>query len=553
VVVVNLAFWRRREERVADLSGFIGPRSPFVMGGLSSFTGRAIDAERAINGTVAVYACVSLIADTIGALPLKTYRRSAPDAREIIDSTTALPQYRGTGYPGTLARVLGELPNPEMTAQELWSGIIGHLCLWGNAYCQVVRDASGRPQELWPLRPDRMEPRRDPATQELVYIYRLESGAVRMIPRDLVMHIRGLSVDGQLGISPIHVARNAIALEQAGVEYGGRFFTNSATPSSIVTIPKAGNKFGENVKITREGFEGLYGGLNRAQRMAVIEEGTSWQQVGMNNTDAQFIEMRGFQIAEVARLFRVPPHLIGDVTKESSWGTGIEQMTIGFLTYTLSPYLQRIEQGVNRDLGLVPGVKTLSDEKLYVEFDVRSLLRSDIKTRYEAYGIGIEKGFLLRSDVRGWENLDPVEGLEKPLRPANLMTPEQEAKPIVEKVPVPGAPQDMPMLKAVASKLEELQTELRRSDDRAELYRLADYRNAPAPATNDVHVHIPEQLEIPATVVPAPVVTVNVPEQAAPVVTVNVPEVVLPKPDVRKRKFKVNRNAEGRIEGVEDV
>jgi HK97 family phage portal protein len=415
------------ETRYADLSAFI-PHP-----GSTNFINQPVTSEDAVSNTIAVYACVSLIAGTIGSLEMSLYREAEGQVRQKIAYDTALQGLSGRGYPGTLARVLGEVPNPEQTPVEFWETVVGHIELQGEAFVNVVRGPDGRPSELWLLRPDRMEIFRNPVTKRRFYVYEQktstysEQGSVSSTTKrirfeaDEIMHIPGLTYDGMHGISPISVARKAIQGEQGASTYADSFYRNAAMPSGIVTVPKGpADRFSERAKMYRDALQSKYGGMSNAGRLAVVEEGVTWQQTGMTMVDQQFIEQRQWSVVEIARLFGVPPHLIGDVERSTSWGTGIEEQTLGFLTYKLRPIIERIEAAISRDLGLVPGVKTLADEHLCAEFDVEEILRTNTKARYEAYATGIQWGFLTRADIRSWENLDPIEGLEKPTFPANM-------------------------------------------------------------------------------------------------------------------------------------
>jgi hypothetical protein len=189
--------------------------------------------------------------------------------------------------------------------------------------------------------------------------------------------------DGTVGMSPLTIARNAVAIEQAAAEYAGRFFGNSAVPGGILHTPTRLDE--DAAKIIKETWQSIVGGLDNAQKVAVLHSGIDWKQVGIPPRDAQFIELRRFQIEEVARLYRIPLHLLADTTHSTSWGTGIEQMTIGFVVYTLRARLRRIESAINRDLGDVQGGHTLLDEGLFSEFQVNALLRGDMTTRSAFY------------------------------------------------------------------------------------------------------------------------------------------------------------------------
>jgi len=353
------------------------------------------------------------------------YRNDADGNRERVPDTDAL------------ARMLHIAPNPELTAQECYEAIAGHTLLWGNAYGYVLRDGRGQPEELWPLRPDAMQVVLIDTNGKLhdpehvnpdtlrglrrAYLYQLPNGEYRALPRENILHVRALATNGLVGLSPITVARNAVALEQAATEHGGRFFSNNARPGGILTTQGA---LAEPVrKRLKDNWEAAHAGLEKAHRVALMEGGVSWQSIGMNNDDAQFVETRRFQIGEIARLYRIPPHLVGDVAGSTSWGTGIEQQTLGFLTYTLRPWLERIEQAIDRDLGFGRGSGRLRDQGLICEFLVEGLLRGDTKSRMEAYEIMIRNRIVTPNQVAKMENLPPLPGGDEPFIPLNMGVP----------------------------------------------------------------------------------------------------------------------------------
>ena len=438
-------FFRETEERVLDPDIFMDMAAE-----RKTATGKNVTPSVALEGTVAVYACVSLISETVGSLPCLVYRRNG-DERERVrtnESTTAPRR-----WPGSVQRMLHESPNPEMTAQEYWELAKAHSLLWGNHYSFIERDGSGRPNALWPLRPDQMTVSRAENSRGLpvgatFYSYRLPNGEERGLNRYNILHIKEMGVDGVVGLSRIEHARQAIATEQAAGEYAGKFFANSATPSGILVTD--GSLSPEKARLLKEQWQANVGGLSRAQSVAVLHSGLDYKTIGIPPKDAEFIELRRFQIEEIARLFRAPLHLIGDTSKATTWGSGIEQMTIGFVVYTLRSHLKRIELAINRDLGDAQAGKTLLDENLFVEFSVEGLLRGDSKSRSEFYSSGIQNGWLTRADVRKLENLAPVEGLEKPFVPLNMgmlgadgeiEKPEPEPEPEPPEQPEPG-PED---------------------------------------------------------------------------------------------------------------
>jgi len=374
----------------------------------STYSGRHVDPDSAIENTVAVYSAVSLLAETIGSLPFHMFRKT-DDGRERV-----IP---GPGGPGRLARLLHEAPNREMTAQEYWENVEGHKLLWGNHYSYIVRDGAGRASALWPLRPDMMTVSRLPNERGLpvgpkIYTYQLPTGETRGFGRSDILHVTDFSTDGLKGMSRIEVARNAIGVEQAAGEYAGRFFNNSARPDGILSTEQRMDD--EDTKRVRVQWENLHKGLSKSQRVGILHSGLSWQSIGVPPKDAQFMEVRRFQIGEIARLYRIPPHMIGDVERSTSWGSGIEQQSIGFVVYTLRPLLKRIEGAVARDLGDPDTGSTLHDVDMYAEFQVEGLLRGDMAARSDFYSKAINDGWMVPNDARSLENMPPLPGMDRP-------------------------------------------------------------------------------------------------------------------------------------------
>jgi HK97 family phage portal protein len=373
-----------------------------------TYTGKSVTPDNAVEGTIAVYAAVALLAETIGSLPLHTFRKT-DEGREKVS-----PARNG---PGRLARMLHEAPNPEMSAQEYWENVEGHKLLWGNHYSYIRRDGAGNPVELWPLRPDMMEVNRRRTANGMPvgprnYVYTLPSGEKRGLGRSEVLHVTDFSTDGIQGLSRIEVARNAIGIEQAAGEYAGRFFSNSARPDGVLQAPHYVDE--ESTKRIKTDWENSHRGLGKSNRIAVLHSGLSWQSIGMPPKDAQFIEVRRFQIGEIARLYRIPPHMIGDLERSTSWGTGIEQQSIGFVVYTLRPLLKRIEGALVRDLGDPDTGTTLLDGGRFAEFQVEGLLRGDMAARSSFYSSAINDGWMTPNDARSLENLPPLPGMDRP-------------------------------------------------------------------------------------------------------------------------------------------
>lgn len=390
------------------------------------YTPKVISERAAISGVVAVYACVRGIAETIAALPFLLYD-SGPDRARVPD-----------GHP--LARMLHRAPNPELTALEHWETTLGHALLWGDAYGTIVRDGAGRAEEVWPLRPDAMHVVWVDAGGQLVrdldpsriagarrrHVYQLPSGEFRALQRRDVFHLRGFGVDAGTGLSPIRVARLALGIDAAAGEFAGRFFGQGALPGGLLTSP--GNLDPDAVNLLREQWNKLHSGLERSHRVAVLTGGVDWKQVGMPLKDAQFVETRLYELREIARLYRYPLHKLNDL--ERATFSNIEHQSIEFLTDTLLPWIRRLEGAVARDLGdpeASPPV-SLYDRGFTPEILVDGVLRGDAKSRAEAYAIAIQNGWMTRNEARRFENLAPIDGLDAPLTPLNMVAAGEDAR-----------------------------------------------------------------------------------------------------------------------------
>lgn len=360
-------------------------------------TGRSVSAEKSLlNPTV--FACVRLIAESVGMLPLIMYRKLARGKE------------RATDHP--LYTVLHDLPNPELTALELFENLAGHLALWGNAFCEIEYDGAGRRRALWPLRPDRMsvEVTDD---NERVYVYTLPDGSPQPLPRWKIWHVRGWGTDAWLGKSPVTLAREAIGLALATEEFGARFFGNNSQPGGILVHP--GKLTPDSAARLKKSWESAHQGLSNAQRVAVLEEGLTWTTIGVPPEDAQFLETRAFQEIQICQIYRVPPHMIGIVDKSTSWGTGIGQQTQAYVTFGLGPYLKRISQSVLRDL-----LTREERSQYFAEHLSAALVVNDLITRSNAYNIARNGGWLSINDIRDYESLNPISGGDDYLQPLNM-------------------------------------------------------------------------------------------------------------------------------------
>lgn len=347
----------------------------------TSGSGKSVTVQSAIQLST-VYACVRVISETIASLPLGIYE-TVNDGNE-----------KATDHP--LYKLLHDEPNSEMTSFVFREVMLAHLLLYGNSYSQIIRSGKNQVIGLYPLLPDHMNVDRD-SKGNLIYTYTTSDGkTVSIKPRD-VLHIPGLGFDGVMGYSPIALEKNAIGLGIASEEYGSKFFSNGARPSGILTHPNTV----KNPKALRESWNSAYGGSSNSNRVAILEEGMKFEPIAIPNNEAQFLETRKFQVDEICRIYRVPPHLVGNL--EHATFSNIEHQSIDFAVHTIRPWLVRIEQAMNRAL--------LSEQekgRFFVQFNIDGLMRGDYKSRMEGYAIGRQNGWLSANDIRALENQNPI-------------------------------------------------------------------------------------------------------------------------------------------------
>ncbi len=331
--------------------------------------------------TTAVYACVRILAETIASLPLHTYMN------------TENGKEKARGHP--IYHLLADSPNPEMTSFVFRETLMGHLLLWGNSYSQIIRDGNGKVVSLYPLLPDKMKVERS-EKGEIYYLYTSE-GKEHLLRNTEILHIPGLGFDGLIGYSPIAMAKNAIGMALATEEYGAKFFANGANPGGVLEHPGVV----KDPHRIRDSWNQVYQGTSNAHRVAVLEEGMKFSPIGIPPEQAQFLETRKYQTEEICRIFRVPPHLVGDL--ERATFSNIEHQSISFVVHTIRPWLVRIEQSINKAL-----FSDSEKEKYFVSFLVEGLLRGDYESRMRGYSIGIQNGFMSPNDVRSLENMNPI-------------------------------------------------------------------------------------------------------------------------------------------------
>ncbi len=364
-----------------------GSAFSFFLGGSTS--GKNVN-ERSAMQMTAVYSCVRILSEAIAGLPLHLYRYKSDGGKE-----------KALDHP--LYRLLHDEPNPEMTSFVFRETLMTHLLLWGNAYAQIIRNGRGEVVSLYPRMPNKMTVDRDSSGQ-LYYTYTrsqedaptTKGSSVILKPSD-VLHIPGLGFDGLVGYSPIAMAKNAIGMAIACEEYGARFFANGATPGGVLEHP---GTIKDPARI-RESWQSTFGGSTNSGKIAVLEEGMKYTPISISPEQSQFLETRKFQINEIARIFRVPPHMVGDLEKSSF--SNIEQQSLEFVKYTLDPWVIRWEQSMNRSL-----LNEKEKEALFVKYNLEGLLRGDYQSRMQGYAIGRQNGWMSANDIRELENLDRI-------------------------------------------------------------------------------------------------------------------------------------------------
>jgi len=364
-----------------------GSAYTFYMGGSTS--GKTVT-ERSAMQMTAVYSCVRILAEAVAGLPLHLYKYTDGGGKE-----------KAIDHP--LYQLLHDEPNPEMSSFVFRETLMTHLLLWGNAYAQIIRNGKNEVIALYPLMPNKMSVDRD-ENGRLYYTYyrgpdeaiKNKDFAVTLQPSD-VLHIPGLGFDGLVGYSPIAMARNAIGMAIACEEYGAKFFANGATPGGVLEHPSTI----KDPQRVRDSWQAAFGGSSNSNKVAVLEEGMKYTPISISPEQAQFLETRKFQINEIARIFRVPPHMVGDLEKSSF--SNIEQQSLEFVKYTLDPWVIRWEQSLMRAL-----LSLDEKHKYFVKFNLEGLLRGDYQSRMNGYAIGRQNGWMSANDIRELENLDRI-------------------------------------------------------------------------------------------------------------------------------------------------
>ena len=343
--------------------------------------------ERTAMQTTAVYACVRILAEAVASLPLHVYEYQDDGGKKLV-------------HDHPLYYLLHDEPNPEMTSFVFRETLMSHLLIWGNAYAQIIRDGAGRVLGLYPLLPDKMEVQRDDKGN-IYYVYSRNSdenptfkeyGNIKLKAED-VLHIPGLGFDGLIGYSPIAMAKNAVGMTLACEEYGASFFANGANPGGVLEHPGV---LKDPSKV-RESWNSVYRGVNNAHKIAVLEEGMKYQQIGIPPEEAQFLETRKFQINEIARLYRIPPHMVKSIDVEAWSPRQKKYFEVGSCSNLGDAQARRLKIRVNGEKG-----------KYFIKLNVDGLLRGDYQSRMNGYAVGRQNGWFSANDIREMENMNPI-------------------------------------------------------------------------------------------------------------------------------------------------
>lgn len=333
----------------------------------------------------AVNACVRILSETVASLPLHLYRRNGNGSPEKVED-----------HP--LAECLYSAVNEEMTSFQFRESMMASVLLWGNAYARIIRNKLGQVTELWFLKPQYMVVDRDMHTGEIVYTYTDDTtNEIYTYKTKQIFHLRTTPIDGLRGMSPIEQASSAIGLALAAEQYGAKFFGNGANPGGVLEHPGVVK---DPTKI-RNSWNAVYQGSANAHKIAVLEEGMKYKSIGISPNAAQFLKTRKYQVEEICRIFRIPPHMVGDLDRATF--SNIEHQSIQFVVHTVRPWLVRWEQAITRCL--------LNEKErgvYYARFNVDGLLRGDYQSRMEGYGIGRQNGWLSANDIRELEDLPPI-------------------------------------------------------------------------------------------------------------------------------------------------
>ncbi len=350
--------------------------------------------EKSSIGLTAVWAAVRLLSETIASLPINVYKIDKNNSKFI-------------DYPNPLNTLISRTPSPQYTRYNFIETMMTNLLLWGNAYAHIIRNGGARAVELRIIPPEIVEPFKS-EDDGLIY-YKIKDSNI--LASKEILHIVGLSFDGVKGQSPIQACQQALGIGMASQQFGANFFGRGANLSGVLEHPARLSDDAANR--LRDSWNSRFSGIQNSHQTAILEEGVKFKPIGMPLADAQFIETRRFSVEEIARIYRVPNHLINDLSKSSF--NNIEQQSLEFSKFSLSPYLVSWEEELNRKLLPERELKTH-----FFKFSTRELLRSDATSRADYYTKLFNIGVLSINDIRDQEDLNKIENGDKHFIPLNL-------------------------------------------------------------------------------------------------------------------------------------
>lgn len=393
------AIWRIGRFLRATKWGSRPPRDPVIAdwfgGGAETASGKAVTPDSALS-VVAVFAAVRVLAESVASLPLGVFRRRDDGGKD-----------RALDH--SLYKILHDQPNHWQTSFEFREMLMGHVVLRGNGYAEIISTGGRAVAELIPLHPDRVMAFRAP-DNSIAYRYQPLDGPSRIILQGEMLHVRDFVTDGLEGISRIRQHRETIGLAIVESEHAARLFSNSVRPGGML-VSKAGWGSPEKKAEIGKEWSAAHGGVANAGKTAIMEGDLEWTQISLTSEDAQFLESREFSVTEIARMMRVPPHMIGDLRRATF--SNVQQQSLDFVINTLRPWLVRWEQAIKRDL--------ITDQVMFAEFNVEGMLRGDFEKQMKGFATGRQWGFYSTNDIRAFLNLNPIEDGDNYLVPLNMV------------------------------------------------------------------------------------------------------------------------------------
>jgi len=396
-----MGFFQRMMASTQDAIRDANDQRWWASAGSQSDAGIAVTADSSMEIST-VWACTGVIATGLASMPIILYERLDGGGKD-----------RAANHP--LYDLLHVQPNSFQTILEWVEMMLGHAVLRGNGYSEIIPGRRGAVDQLIPIHPTRVTPKWG-RNYSIIYEVLEQDGSKRILLQDEMFHLRGRSNDGLVGMSIVTQARNSLGLARATERYGSKLFANGARPSGVLKHPSNLSKQAQERLIAQ--IEDEHRGASNAGKTLFLEEGLSWEQVGMTSEDAQFLETRKFQRSEIASWFGVKPHKIGDL--ERATFSNIEHQSLEHVTDTLLPWARRLEL-----LILTKLIRPEERKRYYAEVLFDALLRGDTKTRYEAYAKAVQGPIMTANEARGKENMNPIEGGDELLKPMN-MTPAGE-------------------------------------------------------------------------------------------------------------------------------